>query len=170
METVLFDRLIGVHYGFVQLYAEQDDWPEPGVPFQGQTNGLLGGAREGFLTMTTGLHTGDVPVRVILRDSAPPLGDWEEIVEVSFRPNAEVLWFAAFDDGDEIQLPVTTYRARWSAINMDDGHDHGVPTPEDPTLDRYELTFWPEEHHRADAILRQTSGTAAYWHNERQSG
>lgn len=169
MESVLFDRLIGVHYGFVQIYAERDDWPEPEVPFQGQTNGLLGGAHNGFLTMTTGLHTGDVPVRVVLRDAEPPLGDWEDVVEVSFRPNAEDLWVTAFDDGEEIQLPVATYRARWSAINMDAGNNHGVPTPDDPTLDRYELSLWPEEHPRPDAILRRTSQTAAYWHDARHS-
>lgn len=87
MESVLYDGLVGVHYGFIQMFSEREEWPEPDVPFAGQTNGLLGGAHPGFLSMTVGLHTGDVPVRVVLRDHEPSLGDWEEVVEVSFgRP------------------------------------------------------------------------------------
>ncbi|GAB2701149.1 hypothetical protein BKA24_002060 [Microbacterium marinum] len=168
METVLFDGVLRVHYGFAQIYAEQDDWPDPDVPFNGQTNGLLGGAHAGFLTMTTGLHTGDVPLRALLLDHEPALSDWEEVVEVSFRPNAEELWLATFDDGVEIQLPVATYRARWSARNMDAAHRLGIPEDE-PTNDRYELTLWPEERPRPDSILRQTSEVAAYWHKERGS-
>ena len=79
-------------------------------------------------------------------------------------------------------MPV--YRVRYCAMGMDEGHDpFGGHDPDelaeddytymDQRPDRYLLCFWPEDATggdpgdgvtRADAILRQTSGGAAYWH------
>jgi len=169
MESVLFDGLIGVHYGFIQVYSESEDWPDSEITFRGQTNGLLGGAHPGHLFVSVGLHTGDVPVRVVLHDVEPALGEWEDIVEVSFRPKTTDLWVLGFDEGTEIQLPIATYRARWSASHMDAGNEHGVTDFEGPAPDRYELALWPVDEQRPDAILRQTSHQAAYWHGTRGS-
>lgn len=164
-ESALFDGLIDVHYGFIWLHPqERYDEFVSGKPFAGQENGLCGAAIPGLLDLRTGLHTGAVPVRVVLVDSEPPLSEAEDIVEVSFRPDQPVLWFGGFDGGDEITLPVMSYRARWSATAMDAGHDADTVLEEEAAPDRYELCFWPDADTRPDQIVRLGSKTAAYWH------
>jgi len=165
-ETVIFDGPMHVHYGFIWLHPEEryDEFVS-GRPFAGQVNGLCGAAIPGLLDLRTGLHTGSVPVRVILVDSEPPLGDAEDIVEVSFRPDQAVLWFGGFDDGDEITLPVMSYRARWSATAMDAGHDADTVLEDETAPDSYELCFWPDADARPDEVVRLGSKTASYWHS-----
>ncbi len=165
-EKVLFDRPLHVHYGFIWLHPEERFGEiVSGSPFAGQQNGLCGAAIPGLLDLRTGLHTGAVPVRVVLVDSEPPLSEAEDVVEVSFRPDQRVLWFGGFDDGDEITLPVMSYRARWSATAMDAGRDADTVLEEEAAPDRYELCFWPDADTRPDQIVRLGSKTAAYWHS-----
>ena len=111
MESVLFDGLIGVHYGFIQVYSESEDWPDSENTFRGQTNGLLGGAHPGHLFVSVGLHTGDVHVRVVLHDVEPALGDWEDIVEVSFRPRRPTsgCWDSTKARRSNFRLPHTAH-------------------------------------------------------------
>ena len=165
-ETVIFDGPMHVHYGFIWLHPEEryDEFVS-GRPFAGQVNGLCGAAIPGLLDLRTGLHTGSVPVRVILVDSEPPLGEAEDIVEVSFRPDQSVLWFGGFDGGDEITLPVMSYRARWSATAMDAGDDADTVLEDETAPDSYELCFWPDAVARRDQVVRLGSKTAAYWHS-----
>ncbi|WP_278102659.1 hypothetical protein AB0870_14685 [Microbacterium proteolyticum] len=166
METVIFDRPMHVHYGFIWLYPEgRFDELADLDPFQGQANGLCGAALPGILSMRTGLHTGAVPLRVVVVDEPPPLGDAEDIVGVSFRPTESVLMLVAFHDGEEISLPLRSYRARWSATAMQAGRDVDTVLEDEPAPDRYELCLWPDDDPRADAIIRQGSQTAAYWHS-----
>ncbi|MFF8189124.1 hypothetical protein ACF044_17885 [Microbacterium sp. NPDC016588] len=166
METVLFDRPMHVHYGFIWLHPWErlQDLVDLD-PFDGQANGLCGAALPGILSMRTGLHTGAVPVRVVIVDDPPPLGDAEDIVEVSFRPTESVLCFAAFDDGEEISLPLRSYRARWSATAMEAGKEVDTVLEGEPAPDRYELCLWADDELRADEIIRQGSEIAAYWHS-----
>lgn len=170
-ERILFDRPLGVHYGFVRVYPEAE-LPEGdlGVEFRGQTNGLLGAGHPGQLFAVAGLHTGHINVRVVLRLDAPALGDWEDIVEASFTSGHSPLWFAAFDDGEEIDLPVGSYRARWSASGMDTDHVFDSPAYGTPAPGRYELCLWPEADARPDEILRVSSAAARYWHSEWGAG
>ncbi|MEW1707479.1 hypothetical protein AB0230_09585 [Microbacterium sp. NPDC089190] len=165
-EEVIFDGPMHVHYGFIWLHPEEryDEFVS-GRPFAGQENGLCGAAIPGLLDLRTGLHTGSVPVRVVLADSEPPLGDAEDIVEVSYRPDQPVLWFGGFDGGDEITLPVDAYRARWSATAMDAGRDVDTVLEEETAPDSYELCFWPDAETHPDRIVRVGSKTAAYWHS-----
>ena len=156
---------LDVHYGFVDLIPA-DRQVEDGVdPRGGQVNGLCGAGNPGVLRMVTGLHTGTVPFDVELLDVEPAVADeWEDVVEVSFTaPDCDYL-LVTFDDGADLVLPVaTSYRARYCATGMDAAHQADVRMPDDPVIDRYLLQLWPAPV-RADAVLRQTSEQAAYWH------
>jgi hypothetical protein len=164
--VVVFEGLVHSAYG--QLYVTSGR-VEPALPdeaFVGQVNGLCGGAVGGTLFMVTGTHTGSIPVRVVVEDVAPPLGEWEEIVEVAFRPagpRAALMGWAS-DPSVCFDLPAATYRVRWSASAMDAGRRQDVADEASPAPDRYELAFWPAPA-APDAIVRRTGQAAAYWHD-----
>jgi hypothetical protein len=161
-----------VHYG--QTYVRSgDDFAELEECFTGQANGLCGAAVPGHLFMITGLHTGHVGFTVELHDEPPPVDDsWQEVVEVSFRPDGE----AGLDcfGGERywpLDLTEVSYRVRYCATGMDEGRklDTRVIEDEDPedgeslAVDHYLLQFWPAPS-EPDTVLRQTSEIAAYWH------
>ncbi|MFC1440214.1 hypothetical protein ABUW04_18330 [Streptacidiphilus sp. N1-10] len=164
---VLVDGEVSVHYH--QLYVESDqDRFTPGLEeaFAGQAAGLCGGAQAGALWLTIGLHTGDVGFTVELHQDRPPVDEaWEEIVEVGFTPSSprtQLLQWAGEARWD-LDLAEVDYRVRYCAIGMDrariaDNRPAGVPQ-----LDRYLLQFWPSPLEPA-RVLKQTSETAAYWH------
>ena len=156
-----------VHYG--QIYVESDPdtvGPDLDEAFAGQSGGLCGAATPGSLWLTTGLHTGDVGFTVEVHEEPPPLDpQWEDVVEVSFRPaSAEsqlVQW--AGEDMWELDLEVTDYRVRYCARGMDEANRKDTRLDSEPQLDCYLLQFWPAPP-EADRILKQTSKIAAYWH------
>ncbi|MGC4816576.1 hypothetical protein [Micromonospora sp. DT63] len=120
--------------------------------------------------------------------------EWEEVVEASFLPRAPVVDLVPWGEGSLAPLPLTpegqdagrlpVYRVRYCATGMDEGRDpFGGFDPDeldeddytymDQRPDRYLLCLWPEGSTgegsraavpRADAIVRQTSRAAAYWH------
>lgn len=158
---VLLDKDVFVAYG--QIYLESATGRMDGEmdkPFQGQTNGLCGGAVPGMLFLMTGTHTGDVGFRVELHDQEPPLDErWEEAVEASLTAVEGEAGLAEWGGSDWHPLPVPAgdYRVRYSACGMDEGHeaDEG---------DRYLLQLWPAPP-APDRTIRVTSAGAAYWHN-----
>ncbi|MFG1608458.1 hypothetical protein [Actinoplanes sp. NPDC049265] len=163
----LFAGEVSVHYGFMSLSSDHDDADDPpGLTEMraGQQNGLCGAAVPGMLSLITGLHTGDVPVVVRWHETEPGLdARWEDVVEVSFRPTAEDLVLAAFEDHHELRLPaVADLRARYCATGMDAASDAHRGQGE-PVIDRYLLELWPSPT-AEDAIVRQGSAHAAYWH------
>jgi len=87
---VVFEGRLRVSYMQAHVYPNEDlgiDATDPGAPFAGQVNGLLGAALPGRLQLTTGLHTGDVGLRMIVAECPPPVGpEWEDVVEAPFRP------------------------------------------------------------------------------------
>jgi hypothetical protein len=168
--VILFDRPLRVHYGFIHLIPEcLRDEEGSDDRYHDQTNGLCGAAHPGSLELLVGLHTGYIDVRVILADGPPPLGQWEDIVEVSLTSVATPVWFVAFDDGEEIDIPVGSYRVRWSASGMDADH-LSDPSPDGATSPgRYELRLWPDVESRPDEILRVGSNHARYWHGTRRT-
>lgn len=161
---VLFGGDVHVHYGFISLQPFDSD--DPGLPESrgGQSNGLCGAAVPGALLMVTGTHTGNVPVRTELHDAEPPVGDqWEDVVEVSLHVEPEEYWLSAFDWAEPIDsLPEGAHRARWCATGMDEAHDRTRMDGE-PEIDRYLLQLWRAPA-APDAVVRQTSEGAAYWH------
>ncbi|TBO60289.1 hypothetical protein EYS09_07500 [Streptomyces kasugaensis] len=159
-----------VHVHYHQIFVESDpDSYGPGLAeaFAGQSAGLCGAAVPGALWLTTGLHTGDVGFTVEVHDQAPPLdAAWEDVVEVSFRPasgsSALLQW--AGEASWELGLEETDYRVRYCAKGMDEADRQDTRVDGLPQLDCYLLQFWPELP-APDRVLKQTSASAAYWHD-----
>ncbi|WP_433650166.1 hypothetical protein ACQP2C_27405 [Micromonospora zamorensis] len=152
---------------------------QPGTLF------LMTGTHTGQVQFTVELHDVEPPAAA---------EEWDEVVEVSFAPRDAVVDLVPWGDGSLARLPLTSdgqdtsrlpvYRVRYCAMGMDEGHDpFGGHDPDelaendytymDQRPDRYLLCFWPDDATggdpgdgvtRTDAILRQTSGGAAYWH------
>lgn len=166
---VLFDGDIHVHYGFLVLErGDRDDrvLEDLLAARGGQSNGVCGARFPHHLVMKTGLHTGDVPVRVERHDGAPVLDDrWEDVVEVSFDVADDEYALVGFDGGAAVTgLPLGSCRARWSAVGMDAGHRQDTRLDGEPAPDRYLLQVWPAPP-APDDVLRQGSEQAAYWHD-----
>lgn len=162
---LLFDDQLHVHYG--QFYVESETFTSNlSESMGGQSNGLCGAAVPGMLFLITGLHTGTVKLTVELLDAPPPLGDeWEEAVEVSFRPGSEsvdlVQW--AGEASWPLALTEIDYRVRYCATGMDAARAQDTRLDGEPLVDRYLLQLWPAPA-APDAVIRETSECAAYWH------
>jgi hypothetical protein len=118
--NVLFDDEVWVHYRFLYLQPTGtivDDADSR----RGQVNGLVGAAQAGVLFITTGLHTGHVPVRVEWHDAEPAFAEgWEDVVEASFTPDDDEYELRTFQDAYPVgELLPTSHRARWHTTGMD---------------------------------------------------
>ncbi|WP_435836123.1 hypothetical protein [Streptomyces albogriseolus] len=159
-----------VHVHYSQIYVESDPdsfGPDLRESFAGQSGGLCGAATPGALWLSTGLHTGSVGFTVEVHDQAPPLDPaWEDVVEASYRPvsagSALVQW--AGEASWDLDLEETDYRVRYCAQGMDEAHRQDTRLDDEPQLDCYLLQFWPAPP-APDRVLKQTSATAAYWHD-----
>lgn len=90
----------------------------------------------------------------------------EEVVEASYRPIGEAALVTLEGSGGPWPLelePQVDYRVRYSAWNMDAGHQAGPPMDDEPLVDRYLLQFWPARP-APDRVVKETSKKAAYWH------
>jgi hypothetical protein len=106
MARVLFDGELSVHYGFGFIHGRDEESPDLDESRVGQTNGLLGTAAPGALSLMFGLHTGPEPLRVEWTEAAPPLGtSWEEVVEGSLDFDTTELLLAAFEEFIDIRPP-----------------------------------------------------------------
>jgi hypothetical protein len=167
---VVYDGRMYVSYG--QAYVESLDSEAVAThehAFAGQINGLLGAGEPGALYLTTGLHTGDVGFRLVIADGPTPLEpEWEDVVEASFAPRGEcaVVQWAGEGVVCHFNLVPGPYRVRYSARQMDAGNDVDVVGSDEPVVDQYELVFWPAGP-APEQIVRQTSKSAAYWHDAR---
>jgi hypothetical protein len=153
-----------VHYGQLYVLSGQEA-PEPAECLAGQRNGLCGAAVAGVLFLNTGLHTGRVGFSVELHDTRPPVDEaWEEIVEASFQPAGEAsLTCWGGQESWPLGLAAGGYRARYCGTGMDEGDAEDTRLDGDPQFDRYLLQFWPAPP-GPDAVVKQTSEAAAYWH------
>jgi hypothetical protein len=170
----LFDGEVWVHYSQISVVSD-DDLPDMTEAFAGQSNGLCGAGVPGELFLITGTHTGKVRFTVEWHDSEPPAAttDWEEVVEVPYAPTGpdvslvqwagEMSW--PLDLGHNDWTARTGYRVSYCASGMEEARMPG--TEGAPAPDRYLLRFWPvgDGAVRPDAVLRQTTATAAYWHD-----
>lgn len=161
--TVLFDDDIHVHYGFIFLSTE-DDQRDLMEARRGQRNGLCGAAVPGMLSLVTGLHTGQVRLRVEWLEVEPALDpQWEDAVEVSFAPAGPDVVLSTFDHYFDVRLPaVGDQRVRYCARGMDAARQQdtsSTPLAEE----RYLLLLWPGAP-GPDAVLRESSRYAASWH------
>ena len=117
----------------------------------------------------TGLHTGGVRFSLDLCQATPPLEPmWEEAVEVSCTIDAQEAVVCTLDGGVcDISLSPGTYRARYSACQMDEGSEKDTYI-EGEAVDFYHLALWPATL-APDVIVKQTSKSAAYWHEYAKS-
>ncbi|CAM5708045.1 hypothetical protein STENM36S_03370 [Streptomyces tendae] len=158
-----------VHVDYGQIYVESDpDAVGPGLSeaFGGQRSGLCGAAVPGALWLRTGSHSGSVGFGVEVHDEAPRLDpEWEDVVEVSFRPASAGAALVEWGGGAvrELGLREIDYRVRYCARGMDEAHRRDTRLDGQPLVDRYLLQFWPAEP-APDRILKQTSTAAAYCH------
>lgn len=151
-----------------QYYMQSGDvlpaWDEA---FRQQSNGILGGALPGLLTIASGVHTGYIDICVMLVDAPPPVAQhWEDVVEVSFRPLTEGLTVAdgETDELHDFSLPIDDYRARLSVRGMDEGEALiTLDMPSDTIVEHHELMFW-RAILGSDSVLRQGSRCAAGQH------
>jgi hypothetical protein len=113
-----------------------------------------------MLAFTTGLHTGELPVRVEVHDHEPGVDPvWQEVEEVPFTPAGPDVVLALWDGvAFPLELEEHDYRVRFSGFGFDNETDGVVDPPE-----RYLVQFWPAPP-APDRVLRQTSEMAAYWH------
>jgi hypothetical protein len=162
VDPAIFEGLLTVAFGQAYVASDLKDFePEVNAYFFGQRNGMLGAAKDGMLYLITGKTDGEVHLSVHVAEQRPLLDDsWEECVEASFSPATPLVRLFDWDRAVvcEIPLPEHNYRVRYTARGMDAGHA-GTQT------DAYGLWFWPAPA-APDAIVRQTSARAAYWHGE----
>ncbi|MFG2050590.1 hypothetical protein ACGFIW_24525 [Micromonospora sp. NPDC048935] len=161
---------------------------QPGALF------LMTGTHTGRVRFTIELHDGEPPAAAemwqeVVEVSFPPRAGVVDLVPWGDGTLARLPLIPEGQDNG--RLPV--YRARYCATGMDEGSDPfgGLDPDEraedddtylDRRPDRYLLCLWPDGttdgdsdrggtdggagagQTRSDAILRQTSGAAAYWH------
>ncbi len=157
---------VHVHYGQIYVHSEGGEPFEGDLPacFAGQRNGLCGAAVPGTLFLLTGLHTGDVGFTAEAHETEPPDAGGEDVVEASFRaqgPARLVTWGG--EDWWDLGLAPGDYRVRYSATAMDAGREQATRLDGEPEEERYLLQFWPAPP-APDAVVRQHSAAAAYWH------
>lgn len=165
MRTVMSGR---ARVAYSQIYVESgEDYAYLHECFAGQRNGLCGAAVPGKLFLITGLHTGDVGFAVEVHDGMPSVEySAEEVVEVSYRPIGDAALVTLEGSGGPWPLelePQVDYRVRYSAWNMDAGHQAGPPMADEPPVDRYLLQFWPART-APDRVVKETGKEAAYSH------
>jgi len=165
--SVIYDGPMPVHYGFIFLVPEGEEPGDLTLARQGQVNGLCGTRTPHQVSLITGLHTGAVPLRVEWSGEEPALGDeWEDVVEASVELTSAAGSLQSFEDFYDIEWPATGWhRVRMSATGMDAGKDLDTTGEDDDAPDRYLLQLWPAPE-APDAVVRQASEIAAYWHGE----
>lgn len=163
-----------VRVAYAQIFVESgNDAEDTSLPasFAGQRNGLCGAVAAGQLFLITGLHTGHVGFTVELHTHAPTVDEsWEDIVEAPFVPATDSVALVEWGGERVCSLPLIageTYRVRYSGNGLDIGDRTDTRLSDEPAADRYLLQFWPDRI-AGDAIVKQTSGIAAYWHDYAQ--
>lgn len=173
--VVVYDGLLSMHYGFAYLHTERDGdyFADLDVARAGHRNGLCTAGVPHQLSMMTATHTGSVRFRIEWTYAPPPLGDeWEDVVEASVDIATTEGVLAAFEEFHDLRFPLTgPHRARYCAIDMalaEQGLDEepGDGIPIEP--DRYLLQLWPVAM-APDAIVREHSDQARYWHSVARS-
>jgi hypothetical protein len=158
-----------------QIYVESDPdsaRPDLAKAFAYQIGGLCGAAVPGVIVLSTGLYAGDVGFVVEVHDAAPVLDPvWDDVMEVSFRPESERTSLVQ-GDGEaawDLGLTRTDYRVRYCARGMDEGRELSTRVAGEARADSYLLQFWPAPP-RPDEVIRHTSRMAGDLHwNVRQT-
>jgi hypothetical protein len=168
---LIFDGKLTVSHHAASLESDEIGYLAARDSRRGQVNGLCGAAVPGFVFLTTGLHTGDVGFRFEMHDTEPELdSEWEDVVEVSYLPSTPEITLIGLmgDNAFRVEIPVRQYRLRYSGNNLDAAREKDSTLTGDPVIDRFLIQMWPEGDPRPDAILKQTSESAAFWNGVAQ--
>jgi hypothetical protein len=166
-EDAVFDGRIWVHYGQFYVFSGSAWDGDMAACFAGQTNGLLGAARPGMLFLTTGLHTGEVDLRIEILTREPEIAArWEEVVEASFVPATASVAIQDWNRATvcDLTLSPRPHRVRYSTVGMDEGRRLDTVVAASEPFEAHLLQFWPSPA-GSDLILRRTGETARYWHS-----
>lgn len=163
--VTLFDGELDVHYGFFSLTAGDEIYEDLGQARAGQANGLCGTKALGQVSCVTGLHTGQVPLRIEWLSSTPEIDPmWEDVVEASVELVDRHVSLSSFEDGASLELPhAGWHRVRYCVRAMDAGREMDTPDVGESAPDRYLVQLWPTPP-APDEVLAVGSQTAAYWH------
>ena len=154
-----------VNVSYMQFYLQADN-EDASIATGGQRRafGLVTEAMAGQITLTTGLHTGNVGVTLEIADDlpTPPVDEWEEIGEVSMTVDSPLRLTGWGDAEPGVVLPISrgTYRLRYCANNMDAAQEADTGD----LIDEYKITIWPSPI-RPDELIKQSSQFANYWNN-----
>lgn len=162
MTIVLLDEVVRTAYGSFTLTETGEIFDvDADRFFADQANGWVGAAVGGVVHVALARWGGGSAVRIELIDAAPPMGDAEDIVEVSVTVTAETMGWETWSGEQAGRFPLApgTYRLRVSAWGRDVGAAEEFA---EGIVDRYLLQFWPAPVEQ-DAILRVESENAAYW-------
>jgi hypothetical protein len=163
--VVLYDDLMPVHYGYIYLSAGSEPSDDLNGTRAGQRNGLLGAQAPNQVSMVTGLHTGEVPLKIEWHPNEPAIdGSWEDVVEASVEFGESDALLSSFDEFIGIELPATGWhRVRYCANRMDEGRALDTPDDDETAPDQYLLQMWPAPP-GADEVKVLGSSNAEYWH------
>jgi hypothetical protein len=165
---VLFRGTVTIFGEPVYIESDEDECgTDRGAAFAGQEVGLCGAMMEGVVYVDAG-GGDEVALTLTLYAEEPEVGEchreWEEIVEVSFRPDSPDSRLLAYD-GEFVcgfGLPEADYRVRYCARGLD------LPYEDEAAGAELLLELWPCAP-RPAALVRQTSGYAARSHEYARS-
>lgn len=163
--TVLLDEVIFTDYGQFDILDGTDGFDGYAKRFfADQDNGWVGAAETGVLHLVLARRSGGSSIRVEIHEDEPlVVGDWEDVVEVSFLARRAVRCEAwAGQPNGPLGLDAGSYRVRVSASGRDAGHAGEFA---DGVVDHYLIEFWPADP-KPDEIVRTSSRDAAYWNAE----
>jgi hypothetical protein len=160
---------VDVAYHTYVIRAEEADEPPAeaeGIP----ANGLIAAAPD-YISVYTGLHTGDISLTLETWQDEPPLDldAWEEVVEVSFTSttgDAKVV-----DEWTDSPVPIDLnlafagpgeYRLRAHARGRDLGRDEDTQSADDgdTLVEHHLLQAWPASP-GSELILKATDDVGA---------
>ena len=136
----VFDGKVNVSFHQCSLETDSGVGRESGLLdayYAGQTNGLCGAVIPGWLIFMTGLHSGWVGFTIDVLEAEPPVDESrDDVVEVSFiqeDAEASLVHFYGPAAGTFSFTP-GTYRARYSARNVDQACEMDIHTGDHPSI------------------------------------
>jgi len=157
MAILLEEPCVWLSYGRASISCgDANPDADPAAPWADESNGLCGASVPGHLELQIGTHTGSVPFRIELHETAPDLDEvWDEVVEVSFEAGFDEMSLTGLmGESFTFRLPPGQYRVRYCLRGFEEAHDSEEPP--DSSL----LQFWPGPP-GPGRIVKQSSASAA---------